>query len=61
MQERKTMKHRKGVVSMGGNAVLDPERKKILDEINELLFTMSKDELFEVLKLVEDFVGSGNE
>jgi hypothetical protein len=37
------------------------DRQTILDQIKEYLFTMSDEELFEVLKLIEDYIASGNE
>ena len=37
------------------------DRQTILDRIKEYLFTMSEEELFEVLKLIEDYIASGNE
>lgn len=37
------------------------DRQSILDQIKEYLFTMSEEELFEVLKLIEDYIASGKE
>ena len=37
------------------------DRQSILDQIKEYLFTMSEEELFEELKLIEDYIASGKE
>ena len=38
------------------------EKKTILDQIKEYLFTMSEDELMDVLRLIEDYIsGQGEE
>lgn len=37
------------------------DRQSILDQIKEYLFTMSEEELFEVLKLIEDYIASSKE
>ena len=40
----------------------DYPKQTILDQINEYLFTMSEDELKEVLQLIEDYIsGHGEE
>lgn len=56
MQERKQrMKRRKGVVSM------DEDNMSVRDQINAYLFTMSDDELMDVLRLIEDYISGQNE
>ena len=40
---------------------MDEKRQKILEQIHEYLFTMSTDELMEVLSLVEDYIAGKEE
>ena len=37
---------------------MDEQRKKLWDQIEEYLFTMSNDELLDVLGLIEDYISS---
>ena len=37
---------------------MSEENKTTLDQIKEYLFTMSEDELFDVLKLIEEYLSS---
>ena len=37
------------------------EKQTILDQIKEYLFTMSEDELMDVLRLIEDYISGQNE
>lgn len=37
------------------------DRQTILDQIKEYLFTMSEEDLMNVLKLIEDYIASGQE
>ena len=37
------------------------DKQSILDQIKEYLFTMNEEDLMNVLKLIEDYIASGQE
>lgn len=42
----------------GENSMKNDRAQQLLDRINEYLFTMSEDELLDILRLIEDYIAS---